>query len=208
MTKLIAFIGHRAVKNLDLVEIRLFSLVEKFILEGHNGFIFGSNSQFDRLAYHVVMKLREKHSHIKVFNFYCGNENPCQERYFDKIHFPENCRKAGRKLYVERNKAMIDFSQVVVFYYEDNYIPHTQTASGTKIAYDYAISKSKQIFNLFTPHISSLYYFSLNKRLYHLQGVFFKARNLRLRNANFFADFHLSFSNIVTHKQNFFLSVV
>ena len=147
MTKLVAFIGHREVKNKDLVEMRLFSLVEKLILEGYNGFIFGSNSQFDDLAYHVVMKLREKYSHIKVFNFYCGNENPCEKRFFDKVHFPENCRNAGRKLYIERNKAMIDFSQVVAFYYEDDYIPHTQTASGTKIAYDYALKHGKEIFN-------------------------------------------------------------
>ncbi|MBP3619032.1 MAG: hypothetical protein J6J24_00050 [Clostridia bacterium] len=153
---LCSFIGHREIKNEALVEIKLYSLVEGLINKGCNGFIFGSNSQFDDFAYKVVMDLRKTYEHIKVYNFYCGNETPLEKRYFDKVHFPPKCAKAGRKLYIERNKAMIDCSEIVVFYYVDNYIPHTQTASGTKIAYDYAVSSKKEIFNIYKKHITSI----------------------------------------------------
>ena len=57
--------------------------------------------------------------------------------------------EAGRASYVERNQAMIDDSDFCVFYYDKNYTPLTQTNSGTKIAYLYAIKKKKIVINLF-----------------------------------------------------------
>ncbi len=56
---------------------------------------------------------------------------------------------AGRASYVERNQAMINDSDFCIFYYNKNYIPKTKTKSGTKIAYEYALRKKKNIINLF-----------------------------------------------------------
>ena len=56
---------------------------------------------------------------------------------------------AGRASYVERNQAMINDSDFCVFFYNKNYVPTTKTNSGTKIAYEYAIKKKKNVINLF-----------------------------------------------------------
>lgn len=57
--------------------------------------------------------------------------------------------KARKASYIERNYAMINDSDFCVFYYNEKYVPLTKTNSGTKIAYDYAISKHKKVINLF-----------------------------------------------------------
>ena len=67
---------------------------------------------------------------------------------------------AGKAQYVERNQAMIDDSDFCVFYYNEEYKPPLrkrsrsdlstyQPKSGTKIAYEYAKQKKKEIINLF-----------------------------------------------------------
>lgn len=71
----------------------------------------------------------------------------------------KNKYTAGRASYVERNHAMIDDSDYCVFYYDENYQPEMrkyakrnlttyQPKSGTKLAYDYAKRKKKNIINL------------------------------------------------------------
>lgn len=66
---------------------------------------------------------------------------------------------AGKAGYVERNQAMIDDSDFCIFYYDENYQPKPRKSSkqgfnyyvpksGTKLAYDYAKRKKKQIINV------------------------------------------------------------
>ena len=73
---------------------------------------------------------------------------------------PEGVENAGAASYVERNQAMINSSDICVFYYDDNYLPARrkqsrralsdyQSKSGTSIAYEYAVKKKKTIYNLF-----------------------------------------------------------
>ena len=61
---------------------------------------------------------------------------------------------AGKASYVERNQEMIDDSDFCVFYYNENYMPPKrkrtnrdlsayQPKSGTRLAYEYAVRKSK-----------------------------------------------------------------
>ena len=67
---------------------------------------------------------------------------------------------SGKAQYVERNQAMIDNSDFCIFYYNEEYKPplrkHSRNAlstyqpkSGTKLAYEYALRKKKEIINLF-----------------------------------------------------------
>jgi len=62
---------------------------------------------------------------------------------------------AGKASYVERNQEMIDDSDFCVFYYNEGYMPPRrkrssrdlttyQPKSGTQLAYDYAVQKSKK----------------------------------------------------------------
>ena len=61
---------------------------------------------------------------------------------------------AGKASYVERNQEMIDNSDFCIFYYSESYLPPKrkrtnrdlstyQPKSGTRLAYEYAIQKSK-----------------------------------------------------------------
>ena len=72
----------------------------------------------------------------------------------------KNKWKAGKASYVERNHAMINDSDLCVFYYDENYkvderkyskrsFTTYQPKSGTRLAYDYAKQKKKEIINVF-----------------------------------------------------------
>ncbi len=66
---------------------------------------------------------------------------------------------SGRASYIERNQAMINDSDYCVFYYDNTYKPkmrkyskhsvsYYQPNSGTKLAYQYALTKHKKIINI------------------------------------------------------------
>lgn len=66
---------------------------------------------------------------------------------------------SGRASYVERNQAMINDSDYCLFYYDENYMPelrkyskrnhlYYQPKSETKLAYEYAKLKNKEIINI------------------------------------------------------------
>ena len=66
---------------------------------------------------------------------------------------------SGKAQYVERNQAMIDESDVCIFYYDEKYQPPLrkqsrralndyQPKSGTRVAYEYAKRKKKDVINL------------------------------------------------------------
>ena len=67
----------------------------------------------------------------------------------------ERVYSAGKASYVERNREMIDASDFCIFYYDENYAPPQrkranrdlntyQPKSGTRLAYEYAVQKSKK----------------------------------------------------------------
>ena len=67
---------------------------------------------------------------------------------------------AGKASYVERNQEMIDASDYCIFYYNEAYQPPKrkransdlttyQPKSGTRIAYEYAVQKNKNVVNMF-----------------------------------------------------------
>ena len=70
----------------------------------------------------------------------------------------ERVKNSGRASYVERNQAMIDVSDICIFYCDKNYLPnekHTrrglfayQPKSGTKVACEYAKKHNKEMINL------------------------------------------------------------
>ena len=77
----------------------------------------------------------------------------------EEVEF-KNKWKAGKASYVERNQAMINDSDLCVFYYDENYKPQEckytkrcfttyQPKSGTVLAYNYAKQKKKEIINVF-----------------------------------------------------------
>lgn len=169
------FIGHRNIIITDILKNEIKNLIE-YLITHHNViyFLFGSKSEFNSLCHQIVAELKKKYKNIKQVFFTCKSEYCVKEYEKDKLEklylniakqdinllaydeeFEHKTKyTAGKSSYIQRNKAMIDYSKFCIFYYDENYIvkPKSPTAkqskSGTKIAYEYAKRKKKIIFNL------------------------------------------------------------
>ena len=163
MGKSCCFFGHRNIEYTEELEKRIYEQTENLILsEGADTFYFGSKSEFNSLCRDVVTDLKEKYPQIK--RIYIRAEFPhINKEYkdyllesYDDTYFPEKVLGAGRACYVIRNREMIDKSDFCIVYYKEDYIPKKrrnskrdlfeyQPKGGTKIAYDYAVKKGKNI---------------------------------------------------------------
>ena len=149
------FLGHREINITDELKENLRVVIEHLITEESiDIFLFGSKSRFDSLCQETVTELKEKYPHIK--RIYVRAEYPdINEQYtnyllesYEDTYYPEHIRSSGRAAYVERNYEMINKSHYCIVYYDEQSAPTTRK-SGTKIAYDYAVSEKKEIINLF-----------------------------------------------------------
>lgn len=164
--KICCVFGHRKLTDISNLEIRLQETMERLILYRNvDTFLLGSKSDFDLLCRTILIKLKDKYEHIK--RIYVRAEYPDINEdykkylleYYDETYYPEKLRNAGKAVYVERNYEMIDKSHICVVYYKENYmLPDAkkskkdnlprQAKSGTRIAYQYAMEKGKEIINL------------------------------------------------------------
>ena len=165
--KTCCFIGHRNTKATPELRESLTNAVRRLITEKSvNQFLFGSKSRFDDLCQDVVKELREEYPNIKrvyVRMYYPELGEPYIGyilRDFEDTYMPERIENAGKASYVERNQEMINASDFCVFYYDEEYKPPLrkqsrrsitsyQPNSGTKLAYEYAKQKKKEIINLY-----------------------------------------------------------
>ena len=163
--KACCFFGHRKINETPELTERLESVIESLIKEkAVNIFYFGSKSEFDSLCLKVVTDLKEKYPHIK--RIYVRAEFPyiddSYKKYllesYEDTYYPEKMIDAGKAAYVERNYEMIDNSSYCICYYDENYAPPKrrnsrrdltdyQPKSGTKLAYDYAVSRRLTVYN-------------------------------------------------------------
>lgn len=179
--KSVCFFGHR---NAELENDKLENLkkfIEHLIVnESFHNFLFGSRSNFDFICHKIVTELKEKYPFIQRRRYTCRSESctlESEREHWEKVYSYFRKEKvsllgveseiefknkwiAGKASYVERNQAMIDDSDMCVFYYNENYKPQKrkyskqsfsayQPKSGTALAYDYAIRKNKKIVNVF-----------------------------------------------------------
>ena len=159
------FFGHRDIEVTDELVNCITKTVEWLITDKDiNTFLFGSRSDFDSICLKVVTELKKKyHSIVRIYvraEFPYINEDYVNHllKFYDYTYFPEHMINAGRAAYVERNHEMIDKSSFCVFYCDGYYISpekenvkrpaRYQPRSGTKLAYDYAVKKEKQIINI------------------------------------------------------------
>ena len=163
--KACCFFGHRKINGTPELTEKLEAVIESLIKEkAVNIFYFGSKSEFDSLCLKVVTDLKEKYPHIK--RIYVRAEFPyiddSYKKYllesYEDTYYPEKMINAGRAAYVERNYEMIDNSSYCICYYDENYAPPKrrnrrrdltdyQPKSGTKLAYDYAVSRRLTVYN-------------------------------------------------------------
>lgn len=147
------FFGHRKIEITTELRKKLYDIIENLIIkESVNTFLFGSKSQFNDLCYNIVCDLKEKFPYIK--RIYVRAEFPyINDDYksyllqsYEETYFPKAVINAGKLVYVKRNYEMINKSKFCIVYFNKNY---PQPKSGTKLAYNYAISKQKIIINVF-----------------------------------------------------------
>ncbi len=141
------FFGHRTITQTPVLRERLTAAIEKLITEKKvDTFLFGSKSQFDRLCLELVTALKEKHPQIR--RIYVRAEFPYIDddykayllKFYEDTYYPERLHGAGRAVYVERNREMINNSRYCIVYYDESHAPTTRK-SGTRIALDYALKK-------------------------------------------------------------------
>lgn len=181
ITMIVCFIGHRSVNGAEQVTSKLIDVVSSLIAKGADTFLFGSRSEFDYLCWETVTALKEKYQNIKRIcyneprevSFTSKEERENCERIFSQIvkhevHYADyeesvnsqKALKANKNAYIMRNQEMIDKSDVCVFYYNRDYMPHIRKSSnkylsahrpqsGTAIAFIYAIRKKKLIINIY-----------------------------------------------------------
>ena len=165
--KICSVCGHRNTVATPELREKLIKTISWLITEkGVNKFLFGSKSRFDNLCQEVVKELREQYPHVRrvyVRMYYPELGEPYISyilQDFEDTYMPSRIEKAGKASYVERNQEMIDASDFCVFFYDSEYKPPMrksskrcltsyQPKSGTKLAYEYAKQKKKEIINLY-----------------------------------------------------------
>ena len=161
------FFGHRKIDITSEMRCKLYNIIKKLVInEGIDTFLFGSKSQFDKLCYQIISKLKAEYPHIKriyvraQFPYIDNDYMSYLLENYEETYFPDNMLKAGRASYVERNYEMINKSEFCILYFDKNYLPPRrkksnkgltdyQPKSGTRIAYDYAVRKQRKIINIF-----------------------------------------------------------
>ena len=150
-----AFIGHRTINCTEELRNNVKRIIKNLIVnENADTFLFGSKSEFNTLCYDVVTELQGKYNSIRRVYVRAECEFISEEykKYllslYEFTYFPKAVHGAGALSYVKRNQAMIDKCDVVVAYYDDQYMPPTKTKSGTQMAVIHAIQNHKRLINL------------------------------------------------------------
>lgn len=161
------FIGHRKIANKKAVKSLLRQEIVKLLEKGVTKFFFGSKSEFDGLSWEVVTELKDEYSSVvriyvrSAYQYIDKSYEDYLLESYEETYFPPKIENAGKYSYVERNYEMIDNSTYCIFYYDENYVPplkrkrkkntlsSSRRNSGTKIAFEYALKKKKNIINLY-----------------------------------------------------------
>ena len=151
VNKTCCFFGHRKINETDKIKRKLYKVIEDLIVNKNvDTFLFGSKSQFDALCLNFITDFKERYSYIKriyvraEYRYIDDSYENYLLNYYDYTYYPERIANSGKASYVERNQEMINNSTYCVIYYNEHYIP-LRGKSGTKIAYDYARKKDKNI---------------------------------------------------------------
>lgn len=152
----VCFVGHKTIEKTEELISSLKETVVTLINKGANTFLFGRMSEFDELAWETVTQIKKEYPLIKrvyVRASYQHIDNSYEKHllnFYEQTYFPPKIQNAGKYSYVERNYEMIDRADCCVFYYNKDYVlPPQRRSSGTKIAYQYAKRKKKEIINLY-----------------------------------------------------------
>lgn len=143
--------GHSKVEITKELENKLIETFKELIEKGYANFYFGGFGMFDELCHKIVSELKRTYNHIK--RIFClsdprhlrVNKRPKwlkNEDYEDFVYLDLEFDWWYQRIYY-RNCAMIDQSDIVIFYAEE------RENSGAYKAFKYAKQKKKEIINLY-----------------------------------------------------------
>ena len=159
--KTCSFFGHRNTEITPVLCKELNLIITGLIENGVRWFLFGSESPFEDLCLKTVTELQAKYPEIK--RMYVRSRHRYIDQHtkdsllksYDDTLMPSGIENAGKACYVERNQAIINASDYCIFYYDVEYESPIRKQSknppkiGTKLAYEYATRKKKEIINIF-----------------------------------------------------------
>lgn len=153
--KTCCIIGHRNFVITTEIALKVNKIVDNLIVnENVTEFLFGSKSNFIDYCYDIVTEYKNRYPNLK--RIFVRAEYPLinddyykhLKTYYEDSYFYSEKLISNKFSYIRRNKAMIDKSDFCLFYYDKNYFLSTKTQSGTRIAYEYAVKKGKNVINV------------------------------------------------------------
>jgi len=147
----VSFFGHRLINDIRSVEQHLDPIIEYLITtKEYVDFLIGRNGDFDQLVASVIHRLRRRlgssnSSLIWVMPYETAdyrNNAEYYEQYYDEIEICQSSANGHYKsAYQERNRRMVDRSDLIIFYVE-------HLSGGAYYTLKYARKTSKAHINL------------------------------------------------------------
>lgn len=152
--KICSCFGHSVIKVDDGLKDRVDRTVDGALDDGVRVFLFGGLSDFDDLVYDIVTSKREQFPSLNIERIFCfalDKQAIRPPHWFAKKEYegfecPKKAFDYWYKAIYYRNCAMIDMSDLVLFYAEN------RERSGAYKAYKYAQKAGKQIVNFANLH--------------------------------------------------------
>lgn len=147
--KVCSCFGHFTVEITDELKARSSKEIDKAIDRGIRIFLFGGRSDFDDLVYDIVSEIRLQNSHLNLKRIFCfplekqlrKPPNWFLQKEYDGYSCPTKDFDWWYTSIYYRNCAMIDQSDLVLFYAEE------RENSGAYKAYKYAVKIHKDLVN-------------------------------------------------------------
>ena len=148
--KVCSCFGHFNVEITEELKARTSEEIDKAITDGVRVFLFGGRSDFDDLVYDLVSGRKAQEAQFNIRRIFCfplDNQlrkppNWFQRKEYEGFECPAKDFEWWYTSIYYRNCAMIDQSDLVLFYAEE------RENSGAYKAYKYAVKSHKSIVNL------------------------------------------------------------
>ena len=148
----VCFFGHRQIDDFRLVEQKIEALIDKLLnVHEYVEFLIGRDGEFDQLVTSAILRYRKRldtaNCSITWVMPYLKSDwvknSESYDNYYDSIEVCEQSAKAHPKSAIQiRNKAMVDRSDLCVFYV-------THKGGGAYQTLRYAKKSNANIVNLF-----------------------------------------------------------
>ena len=140
---IVSFFGHSSYSCMSLDKEKALAILQKEIGDSEVEFYLGNYGNFDNFAYDLAQEYKNKNSNAKLIFVtpYLNNKRHNDfAKKCDESVYPPIEKTPLRFAIVERNKWVVQKSDLIIFYYK--------IIGSTRDIYEYANSKNKRVINL------------------------------------------------------------